>query len=205
MADKHVLFRECLRDAFESSPTIRILQHFSDSQEAAEHAVGCNADVLLLGIRTYGTNSFDAARWAKKERHNLKVIFLTDSTADEHVYEAINLGAHGYVNKNCPRNELQLAIEKVHRGEKYIPMAERFVSNPRRIEGIYQLTKRERQVLKLLAEGNTVKEAAILMDLSAKTIEVHKYNVFKKLNIHNKVQLVIYAISHKVLTVEAVT
>jgi two-component system response regulator NreC len=103
-----------------------------------------------------------------------------------------------------PAQVSQLALEKVYRGEKYIPLAERFVSNPKRAQGIHQLTGREREVLKLLAEGNSVKDSAILMDLSTKTVEVHKFNLMRKLNIHNKVQLVVYAVSHKVLTVQPV-
>jgi DNA-binding NarL/FixJ family response regulator len=97
-------------------------------------------------------------------------------------------------------NELQLAIVRVHHGEKHFPTAAQLVGH-KHLPGHCRLSPRQNEVLKLFAEGNSVKEVSIFLGLSAKTVEVHKSNLMEKLSIHNKAQLVMYAVRHKVVSV----
>lgn len=201
IAEDHTLFRECVRESLEASNRIKIIADYGNAREAAEEAIRRKADVLLLDIMMSGPSSFDSARWARKENRLLKVIFVTGSMEDVHLIEAIRCGAHGYVEKAAGLNELRTAIERVYRGDKYLPAADRLIGKVQMVPRISMLTPRERDVFKLLAEGNTAKEIALMLDISVKTVEVHKFNLMQKLDIHNKAQLVKYAITYKVIPV----
>ena len=199
IADKHTLLRECVRETLAKSDTIRVLADFGDAREAAEEAVNLGVDILLLDATIPGPNPYDAARWARQQHRTLRVIFLAANGEEEHVIEAVKAGADGVVELTASCAELQVAIERVHRGTKYMPAADRFIGNPAMVSKIDQLTPREREVFKLLAEGNTVKEIAIMLGISVKTVEVHKFNTYQKLGVHNKAQLVMYAIARRVV------
>jgi DNA-binding NarL/FixJ family response regulator len=184
----------------EQTSTIRIVGDYGDAREAAEYAVDQKVDVLILAVNIPGSSPFEAARWAKASRFPLKTIFLTGSTEEEHVLNAVEAGASAYLVKTCGLEELEHAIAKVHRGDPHLPILPNFVGHTH-TQGFQRLSPRQTEVLKLLAEGNSVKEVSILLGLSAKTVEVHKSNLMERLGIHNKVQLVMYAVRHKVVAV----
>jgi DNA-binding NarL/FixJ family response regulator len=200
MADDHVLIREVLCKVMEQTSTIRIVGDHGDAREAAEHAVDQKVDVLILDVNIPGTDPFEAARWAKSSHFSLKVVFLTGSTEEEHVLNAIEAGASAYLVKTCGLEELQHTIARVHRGDLHLPILPSSIGHAH-VQGFQRLSPRQTEVLKLLAEGNSVKEVSILLGLSAKTVEVHKSNLMERLGIHNKVQLVMYAVRHKVVAV----
>jgi two-component system response regulator NreC len=127
---------------------------------------------------------------------------------DEYLAECVSIGASGYILKESPAEQLLTAIREVHRGGSYLSprLLTRLVDDFRTQgrEAVRQprfgtLTKREREILKMLAEGQSVKEIACAFDLSVKTVEAHKFNLMRKLDIHNKVQLVQYAIQKKLI------
>ncbi len=200
LADDHVLARELLCKAMEQTSTIRIVGDYGDAREAAEYAVDQKVDVLILAVNIPGSSPFEAARWAKASHFPLKTIFLTGSTEEEHVLNAVEAGASAYLMKTCGLEELEHTIAKVHRGDPHLPILPNFVGHTH-TQGFQRLSPRQTEVLKLLAEGNSVKEISILLGLSAKTVEVHKSNLMERLGIHNKVQLVMYAVKHKVVAV----
>lgn len=199
IADDHVLVRQALREVLDRGGSIHFVGAFDDAQQAAEYAVRERADVLILDVAMPGYSPFDAARFAKKQLPALKVVFLSGYDDDVYVRRAIEVGAHAYVLKSSEREELKFAIEKAYRGEKHIPMADRFFGQPIRPSDSDGLTVREREILKLLAQGRTVKDVAVRLTLSSKTIEAHKSNLMRKLELHNKAQLVQYAIAHKII------
>jgi DNA-binding NarL/FixJ family response regulator len=200
MADDHVLVREILCKIMEQTSTIRIVGDHGDAREAAEHAVDQKADVLILDVNIPGTDPFEAARWAKSSHFPLKVMFLTGSTEEEHILNAIEVGASAYLTKTCNLDELQKVIAKIYRGDPHFSILPRLTGHEHSA-GFHRLSPRQSEVLKLLAEGNSVKEISILLGLSAKTVEVHKSALMEKLAIHNKVQLVMYAVKHKLVAV----
>jgi two-component system response regulator NreC len=161
-----------------------------------------------MDIGMKGPSCFDSARTIRKEHPQTRIVFLSMYDDDDYLAECVDLGASGYVLKESPAEQLLTAVREVYKGGSYLTprllarLVEGFRSNgssSRRPAGLASLTTREREVLKRLAEGQSVKEIAAGFDLSVKTVEAHKFNLMRKLNIHNKAQLVQYAIQKKVI------
>jgi len=155
-----------------------------------------------------GMSSFEATRQIRKERPETRVVFLSMYDDEDYLAECVDIGASGYVLKDSPSDQLVTAIREVHRGGSYLSprLLTRLVDgfrvqgrNPAHQPRFGTLTKREREILKMLAEGKSVKEIATGFDLSVKTVEAHKFNLMRKLDIHNKAQLVQYAIQKKII------
>jgi two-component system, NarL family, response regulator NreC len=151
--------------------------------------------------------SFEAARQMRKERPDIRVLFLSMYDDEDYLAECVEIGANGYVLKDSPADQLITAVREVHRGGSCLNLRllTKLVDGFRSGNGTSvqprfgTLTKREREILKLLAEGKSVKEIACEFDLSVKTVEAHKFNLMRKLDIHNKAQLVQYAIQKKTI------
>jgi len=165
-------------------------------------------DVVLMDIGMQGMSSFEALRQIRKERPETKVVFLSMYDDEDYLTECVEIGASGYVLKDSPAEQLVTAIREVHRGGSYLsPRLLTRLVDGFRVQGhgavrqprFGTLTKREREILKMLAEGRSVKEIATGFDLSVKTVEAHKFNLMRKLDIHNKAQLVQYAIQKKII------
>ena len=204
IADDHILVRQALLHTLAKDGDIQFVGAFDDAGQAAECAIRERADLLILDVAMPGTSPFDASRLAKKSIPNLKVIFLSGYDDDIYIRRAIEAGAHAYVLKSSDAQELRTAIEKACRGEKYIPMAYRFFNRPMKESDFDSLTAREREVLKFLAQGKTVKDVAVILGLSGKTVDAHKSNLMRKLDLHNKAEIVHYAIAHRVILVNVV-
>jgi two-component system response regulator NreC len=153
-------------------------------------------------------SSFEAARVIRKERPETRLVFLSMYDDEDYVAECVDMGANGYILKESPVDQLVTAIREVHRGGSCLSprLLTRLVDDfrlqgrgPVRQPRFGTLTKRELEILKMLAEGRSVKEIATGFDLSVKTVEAHKFNLMRKLDIHNKAQLVQYAIQKKVI------
>jgi two-component system response regulator NreC len=139
---------------------------------------------------------------------SVKVLILTMHDEEELVARCLEAGAAGYIIKDAPASELLCAIETVHKGEKYLSpvvlkrVVSGYVKNSLRPKTSYErLSGREREVLKLLAEGLSVKEIATHLNLSVKTVDVHKYNLMRKIDVHDKTELIKYAIQKKLIPV----
>ncbi len=173
-----------------------------------EKAAELKPDVILMDIGMPGPSSFETTRQIKKNRPETKVLFLTMYDDEDYLVESMEVGASGYVLKDCPAAQLVAAVRDVWRGGSYLSprmlsqLVDDFrtrVKSTERMPRFATLTPREKEILKMLAEGNTVKEVASQLDLSVKTVEAHKFNLMRKLDIHNKAQLVQYAIQKKVI------
>ncbi len=165
-------------------------------------------DVVLMDVGMAGLSAFQAARQIRRARPETKILFLSMYDDGEYLAESMDAGGSGYILKDSPATQLVSAIRDVHRGGSYLSprMLNQLVNNYRSRSASGEvttqapnLTAREQEVLKLLAEGNSVKEIACNLDLSVKTIEAHKFNLMRKLRIHNKAQLVQYAIRKKII------
>ena len=208
LVDDHALFREGIHSMLAAEPDIEIAGEAANASEATELAAHTRPDVVLMDIGMPGPSSFEAARQIRKNRPETRVIFLSMYDDDEYVSECVRVGASGYILKESPSIQLLTAIREVHRGGSYLSprLLSRLVDDirvtgraPLRQPRFDALTKREVEVLKMLAEGASVKEIASEFDLSVKTIEAHKFNLMRKLGIHNKAQLVQYAIQKKII------
>jgi two-component system, NarL family, response regulator NreC len=210
LTDDHTLFRQGIRTLLSTEPDIEAVGEASNAFEAVTAAHELRPDVVLMDIGMAGMSSFEATRQIRKDRPDTKVVFLSMYDDEEYLAECVEIGGSGYVLKDSPSDQLVSAIREVNRGGSYLSprLLTRLVdgfrvqgNNAVRQPRFGTLTKREREILKMLAEGKSVKEIATGFDLSVKTVEAHKFNLMRKLDIHNKAQLVQYAIQKKLIRI----
>jgi DNA-binding NarL/FixJ family response regulator len=208
LTDDHTLFRQGIRTLLSAESDIEVIGEACNASEAVNQARQARPDLVLMDIGMPGMSSFEATRQIRKERPETRVVFLSMYDDEDYVAECVDMGANGYILKESPADQLLTAIREVSRGGSYLSprLLSRLVDDFRtkghglsREPRLGTLTKREREVLKMLAEGKSVKEIASEFDLSVKTVEAHKFNLMRKLDIHNKVQLVQYAIQKKII------
>lgn len=197
LADDHVMVRQGLKALLEREK-FDIAGEASDGREAVQLAESLRPDLILLDLAMPLLNGMDATREILKSNPGAKVILLTMHAEDSYVLEALRAGAVGYVVKTRASGELLQAIREVQRGHFYLsPGVSRVVISAFLAKNELPsdpLTARERQVLQLIAEGKTTKEAAGVLDISVKTAESHRTRIMHKLNIHETAGLVRYAI-----------
>jgi DNA-binding NarL/FixJ family response regulator len=208
LTDDHTLFRQAIRTMLSAEPDIEVMAEAATASEALTLARETHPDVVLMDIGMNGMSSFEASRLIRKELPETRVVFLSMYDDDDYLAECVDIGASGYILKESQADQLVTAIREVHRGGSYLSprlltrLVDGFRSqaagSPRQAR-FGTLTKREREILKLLAEGKSVKDIAASFELSVKTVEAHKFNLMRKLDIHNKAQLVQYAIQKKVI------
>jgi len=210
LADDHTLFRQGIRTLISVEPYMEVVGEAGNGGDAVEKCTEFRPDVVLMDIWMPGLSSFEATRQIKKNRPEKKVLFLTMYDDEDYLVEGMEVGASGYVLKDSPAAQLVAAVRDICRGGSYLSprMLSQLVDDFRsriksanRLPRFATLTTREREVLKMLAEGNSVKEIACDLSLSVKTIEAHKFNLMRKLDIHNKAQLVQYAIQKKIIKI----
>ena len=217
LTDDHTLFRQGIRTLLAAEADIEVVGEASDAAAAVARAGELRPDIVLMDIGMAGMSSFEATRLIRKQRPETRVVFLSMYDDDEYLAECMEIGVDGYVLKESPAEQLLTAIREVFRGGSYLSprLLTRLVADFRTQgrDGLSEaftrarfgnLTKRELEILKMLAEGKSVKDIAGAFELSVKTVEAHKFNLMRKLNIHNKAQLVQYAIRKKIIRLEEV-
>ncbi len=209
LADDHALLREGVRRLLEEAPDFSVVGEAADASEALKQVIEHRPDIVLLDITMPGMSSFEAARLIEEHCTDTRIVFLTMHEDQEYLTQALRSGASGYLLKDTPAPHLLQALRNVHAGERaFSPRILRQLQE----DGVGRkssrlrpdrttLTPREREVMKLLAEGRTVRQAAGQLGVSAKTVEAHKFNLMRKLDIHNKAQLVTVAIRKKIVSV----
>ena len=211
LTDDHTLFRQGIRTLLSAEPDMEVIGEAGNAADAVGQARQVRPDVILMDIGMAGMSSFEATRQIRKDRPETRVVFLSMYDDEDYLAECVDMGANGYILKECPADQLVTAIREVHRGGSYLSprLLTRLVADFRthgrdgtpRLPRFDTLTKREREILKMLAEGRSVKEIATYFQLSVKTVEAHKFNLMRKLDIHNKAQLVQYAIQKKIIKI----
>jgi two-component system response regulator NreC len=212
VVDDHTLFRAGLRRLLESERDFTVVGEARDAAEALEKIYQLNPDVVLMDIGMPGLSSFEAARRVSLKHPQTRVIFLTMYEDEEYLRQSLTVGASGYLLKDAPALGLISAIREVHQGRKSLSpqMLNKLGEGGRggiRTRAVGRgpsLTPREREVVRMIAEGNSVKEIAARLHLSIKTVEAHKFNLMRKLGIHNKAQLVTYAFQKRIVKIPAV-
>jgi DNA-binding NarL/FixJ family response regulator len=210
LTDDHTLFRQGIRTLVDSDPDMEAVGEASNAIDAIAQTAELKPDVVLMDIGMTGLSSFEATRQIRKARPETRVLFLSMYDDEDYLVESMEAGASGYILKDSPAPQLLNAIRDVHRGGSFLSprmlsqLVDDFrsrVKTTQRLPRFATLTQREKEVLKMLAEGNSVKEIACTLNLSVKTIEAHKFNLMRKLDIHNKAQLVQYAVQKKVIKI----
>ena len=208
IADDHEMLRYGVRRLLEDAPDFVVVGEAGDAAEALKLVLEHRPDLVLLDISMPGMSSFEAGRLIEEHCTGTRIVYLTMHEDKEYVQQALRSGASGYLVKDTPAPLLLQALREVHRGERLLsPQIQAKLRDDANLRNQANrvplrrnnLTVREREVMKLLAEGHTVKRAATVLGVSAKTVEAHKFNLMRKLDIHNKAQLVTVAIQKKIL------
>lgn len=200
IADDHSLVRVGVRTLLEQLDGIEVVGEGSDGREALEAIKKHYPDIALLDIGMSGMNGLETTARVTKDFPNVRVIILSMHATEEYVWQALRAGAKGYLLKDSGLSELELAIRAVMRGEMFLTPAvskkvvmDYMTRMDTETAPIERLTRRQREVLQLIAEGNTVKEIAWQLNLSVKTIETHRSQLMDRLDIHDVPGLVRYA------------
>lgn len=203
LADDHTILREGIRALLERQPDIEVIGEACDGREAVTAARGLHPDVVLMDIGMPLLNGLEATRQISHDCPDVHVLVLTMHENDEYVAQILAAGASGYVLKRTAATQLVAAIRAVHQGEAFLhpTVTKSLIADylRRRDTGApptmpaATLTPREREVLKLVAEGRTNREIADLLCLSVKTVESHRGSLMAKLEVHDRTELVKYA------------
>lgn len=208
ICDDHALFREGVKSVLGAQPDMEVLGEAGDGQAAVDLAIRLNPHVVLMDIAMPALKGFDALRRIHKARPDTKVLILTVYDDDDLAARCLQAGAAGYVLKDSPPLELAYAIRMVHSGQRYMSpkmltaVIREYLSNSTKFEGSYEsLSDREREILVLLAEGQSLKEIATRLNLSVKTVDAHKYKIMRKLDLHDRSELIRYAVRKRLIEV----
>jgi DNA-binding NarL/FixJ family response regulator len=206
VADDHTLVREGVRALLATAGDIEVVAEAADGREAVERARAAAPDVILIDIAMPGLGGLEAVPMLKREVPNAKVLVLTQYEHADYVRRFLRLGVAGYVLKKAAGSELVAAIRAAHRGGLVLDpaiareaMAEAAPGVADTADPYDSLTERERQVLKLVAEGRSNKEVAGFLDVSVKTAMTHREHVMQKLNLHDRTELTRYALRRGII------
>jgi two-component system response regulator NreC len=203
IADDHGIVRTGLRLLFEKMPGIEVAGEATDGRQAVAMAKQLRPDVVIMDVGMPMLNGLEATAQIVKDNPLANVIMLSMHADESYVLKALDAGAKGYLLKDKADDDIEQAVRAVREGKPYFSPAitqtllEDYVQvmRERSIRDSYELlTEREREVLQLLAEGNSNKEAAALLSLSPYTVETHRTNLMQKLGLHNTAEIVLYAV-----------
>ncbi len=210
LVDDHAIVRAGLKLLLESQPDMTVIGEAADGLEGARKARELKPDVVVMDIAMPGLSGLEATRRIKAECPETQVLALTMHEDERYFFQILHAGASGYVVKGAPPADLIAAIRSVHQGQAYLypSLARKLLDEylTREKEGretSQELTDREREVLRLIAQGMTGKEIAELLGVSAHTVERHRQNLMAKLNLHNRAALIKYAIRKGLIELEA--
>ncbi|MGD0918642.1 MAG: response regulator transcription factor [Thermodesulfobacteriota bacterium] len=210
VVDDHTIVRDGICALLRLAGDIEVVGEAANGREALEMVRKSMPDVMLIDIAMPNMNGLEATRRIRKEFSGVKILVLTQYDDKEDVLGAIEAGASGFLSKTAASSELVSGIRSVYRGDSFLsPCAAKFLVEDYQLEGSIrkeqdpykQLSDREREILKLLAEGYTTREIADMLAISVKTVEGHKTNLMSKLGIHNRTDLVKYALRKGIITV----
>ena len=210
LADDHSLVRAGIASLLQQIDTVQVVGEAANGREALEKARRLQPDIVLMDISMPELNGLEVIERLAAERPEVRVIVLSMHKNEEYVLRALGSGVAGYLIKDADQLELTVAIRAVASGKRYLasgiskPMIEAYMKRTRMpqannpgsspLNSFYQLTSRQRETLQLIAEGNSTKEIAQKLHLSVKTVESHRMELMKRLDIHDVSGLVRYAI-----------
>lgn len=209
IADDHAIIRGGLRALLAHEPGFEIVAEASDGRQAVDMAERELPHVAILDISMPVLNGLEAARQISSKFPDIQLVMLTVHADECYLLNALKAGARGYVLKSSSEFEVVEAVRAVTQGKAYFsPKVSKVLADEymryleaRQVEDTYDLlTSRERQILQLLAEGQSNKDIANILDLSATTVICHRQHIFQKLNLHSLAELILYAIRKGVVS-----
>lgn len=209
LADDHAILRDGIRALFQDEPDMLVVGEAEDGHTALRLITELKPDVVVLDIGMPLLNGLDATRQIKRDHPRTRVLILTMHENEEYVRQVLASGAMGYILKDAAARELIDAIRAVYRGEAVLsPAITRLVIEDYLRWGDLQtnhhendLSPREREILQLIAEGYTNKQIAEILFISIKTVQTHRTNLMSKLDLHDRGELIKYAIQKKIIEI----
>jgi NarL family two-component system response regulator LiaR len=210
VVDDHTIVRDGICALLALAGDIEVVGEAANGNEALRMVGELNPDVVLMDIAMPIMGGLEATRRINKEFPKTKVLVLTQYDDKEYVFPVIESGASGFISKAAASSELAQGIRSIYQGESYLSpsVAKLLIENYQHtasgrtvLDPYDQLTERERDVLKLLAEGHSTQEIADILVVTPKTVEGHKTNLMAKLGIHNRIDLVKYALRKGIITI----
>ena len=206
LADDHTLLLEAFKKLLE--PDYTVVGAVSDGRALLAAAAQLKPDVIVLDIAMPLLNGLDAARQLKKTMPAVKLIFLTMNADPDLASEAFRIGASGYLLKTSASSELSKAINEALCGRSYVTphitqgMVDSFIRRPSDNRDSPQLTPRQREVLQLLVEGHSMREAAKILDVTPRTVAFHKYRMMERLHLKTNADLIRFAIREGIVAID---
>ena len=209
IVDDHTLVREGIRALLALTANIEVVGEAANGKEALERIRELAPDVVLMDLAMPVMNGLEATRRIRREFPGTKVLALTQYDDSEYVIPIIEAGARGFVTKMSAFSELATAIQATYRGESFlspsaaaavVEQCQQKLAAPGEKDPYQQLTDREREVLKLIAEGHTARQIADMLVVSTKTVEWYRTSLMNKLDIHNRTELIKFAIRKQIIS-----
>lgn len=214
LADDHPILRSGLRLLLGAEPDLEVVGEANNGIEAVEQTTRLRPDVVVMDIAMPGMSGLEATRHISQLDTGARVLILTVHAEEQYLLPVVQAGGSGYVLKSQADTDLLEAIRAVHRGEVFLdPPAQKMlledylnqVKAGREVDSYQTLSEREREVLKLTAEGYTAQEIADQLVLSPKTVDTYRASLMRKLNVHDLVGLVKFAIGRNLTTTSSVS
>lgn len=212
LADDHAVVRTGLRLIIDSQGDMTVIGEAEDGLEAIQKVQEMQPDIIVMDISMPGLGGLEATRRIKREVPDAHVLILTMHDNEQFFFQSLQAGADGYVTKTAPEWELLTAIRSVHRGNCYLNASvtkllvndymERVKQGDRR-SPYDLLTDRERETLHLVAAGHSNREIAEMLNISEHTVHNHRAHLMEKLGVHNRLELLKYALREGIITAEA--
>ncbi len=212
LVDDHTLFREGIRALLSAEPDIEVVGEAAEGKQAIELAEEVSPDIVVMDLVMPGMNGMQAARQLHDTHPDIKILILSMYDDDEYVCQIMKAGASGYVLKRAASDDLLRAIREVESGGSALhptvaaKLLKDYVRKSRSTEqrdGASVLTARESEILKLIAEGYTNQQIADMLGLGRKTVDTHRTNIMRKLDLHDVTALVKYALKQKLINLES--
>ncbi|MBN2374129.1 response regulator transcription factor [bacterium] len=214
LADDHAILREGLESLIKQAQDIEVIGEASDGHETIKLVEEKQPDILILDIAMPKLNGIEVSNRIKKKFPKTKIIILSMYDNKEYIFELFSCGVSGYLPKESVASDLISAIRAVHKGDFYMSSS----ISKKVVDGFLQmgqgkkikkpsskdnLTSKEKEILQLIAEGYSSREIAGLLNTSMKTVDTHRNNIMKKLNLHRKSELIKYAIQQGIIQINA--
>ncbi|HYL01789.1 MAG TPA: response regulator transcription factor [Steroidobacteraceae bacterium] len=209
LVEDHAILRDGLRALIELEPDLQVVGEAASGAEGVRVAQNTHPDLIITDLAMQGGSGLGSIYTLRTACPNVKVMVLTAYCTDEYIRAALGAGADGYVLKDASRAELLQAVRAVLTGQKYFsePVSERLVSGYLGRNGqadpCPRITEREREVLTLIALGESNKRVALALRLSIKTVEKHRANLMRKLELHNTAAVTLFAVRNGLLPASA--
>ena len=209
IAEDHTILREGLRMLLSSNPDFEVVGEAQDGLEAIRSVESLKPDLILMDLSMPRMNGVGAIQEIKKQNPSTKILVLTVHKTEEHILTALKTGAEGYILKDATHGELMLAMDNIFSGKSYLSpgisekVIEGYLEGRKSVKSSTSwdtLTQREREILKMIAEGYRNKDIADYLCISAKTVEKHRANLMKKLDLHSASSLTAFAMEKGLIT-----